>query len=171
MNVGHWVQVSGNQPSKLLIANIKIRLSGNYIYTNDFGLIQCYVCPCSNSDCTGGEVIPAIRSKQIREFQVSVFMGSPPPPQTGSYLYLSGLSLENRTYFKYLRIKEFNVRIRTYMNFGRAGRWGRGVKGKGVKVLEIYRFKVIEIYRFEAPKLLIRKLLQFLGDFFLPIVY
>lgn len=93
----------------------------------------------------------------------------PPPQQTGSYLYLSGLSLENRTSFKYLRIKEFNVRIRTYMNFGRAGRWG--VKGKGVKVLEIYRFKVIEIYKFEAPKLLIRKLLQFLGDFFLPIVY
>lgn len=91
------------------------------------------------------------------------------PPQTGSYLYLSGLSLENRTYFKYLRVKEFNVRISTYMNFGRAGRWG--VKGKGVKVLEIYRFKVIEIYRFEAPKLLIRNLLQFLGDFFLPIVY
>lgn len=48
---------------------------------------------------------------------------------------------------------------------------GGGVKGKGVKVLEISRFKVIEIYRFEAPKLLIRKLLQFLGDFFLPIVY
>lgn len=99
--------------------------------------VECPVLPEFHLALTVRSLLPSDRSDQRINSRFPSLWFLP----LGLYFYLSGFSLENRTSFKYSRIKGFNIRIRTYVNLGRAG----AVKGKGVtaKDLEICRFKII----------------------------
>lgn len=85
--------------------------------------IECPNFPEFHVALTVRSLLPLHRSRSENQFQIPVFMLFP----QGSYLYLSGLIIENRISLKYSRIKGFNTRIRTSVSLGKPKGHCKGV--------------------------------------------